>query len=378
MKSLVIVNQAANYLTIGLANAFGQRFEEVILMTGSIHVQGEKLRKDIKWQKIRKWRERHGIRKAWVYMTGLIQIYFLLLFRYRKSEVFFISLPPMAYLLNIILPHRFSMMIWDLFPDTLKVAGVSEKSFLFRIWSSLNKRSFPRSYKLFTIGRRTGDSLARYVNADKVIISPIWSIFQQPLEIPFESNPFVIEQNLYEKFIVQYSGNIGLGHNVELIIDLAEKMRDQTDVLFQIIGRGHRVPILRKLVKERKLQNCQFLPFQTDEMFPYSLSAAHIGVVILNEAASTGSVPSKSFNLMSLGIPSLYFASETSELMDYVKKYKHGLCLDGKEIDKARNFILLLKSDKNIYQQYRHNSLLASQDFKRSNADAIVEKYLTA
>mgnify|MGYP000026498871 CR=1 FL=1 len=44
-SKLVILNQASNYLTIGFANAFNKEFDKVVLITGSVHVQGEELYK---------------------------------------------------------------------------------------------------------------------------------------------------------------------------------------------------------------------------------------------------------------------------------------------------------------------------------------------
>ena len=50
-RKIVIINQAANYLTIGFANAFYEEFENVTLMTGSVHVQGEELNNGIELKK---------------------------------------------------------------------------------------------------------------------------------------------------------------------------------------------------------------------------------------------------------------------------------------------------------------------------------------
>ena len=75
--------------------------------------------------------------------------------------------------------------------------------------------------------------------------------------------------------------------------------------------------LIERLIEERGLDNVQMLPFQTDEMFPYSLSAADLGVVILHESVGRGSVPSKAYNLMSFGIPALYIAAPDSELARY-------------------------------------------------------------
>ena len=214
------------------------------------------------------------------------------------------------------------------------------------------------------------------MDREKIIIQPIWSIFQENNKVPGESNPFVREHGLQGRFVVQYSGNIGLTHKVEVMVDLAERMQEYSDILFQIIGRGPRVPILKKMVEEKKLANCQFLPFQSDEMFPFSLSAADMGVVILDELTSKGSVPSKSYNLMSYGIPSLYIAAEDSELKSYADKFGHAGCFSEKELDRAVDFIVRLSRDEKLYGEMSERSLAAAGNFKRDNAGKFVECYL--
>ena len=375
-RKVVIVNQAVNYLTVDLCNAFSDRFQDVSLITGSIHVQGEELSEAVDITYINKWVERPTWKKALSYIWASLQIYVLLLIRYRRHEVFFVSLPPMAYLLSLALPHRCSMLIWDVYPDVFKITGMKKEHPVYKTWGWLNKKSFDKAYRVFTIGYRMADLLSKYMNPEKISITPLWSIFQGDNKPQRENNPFITDYNLEGKFVVQYSGNIGLTHNVETMVELAELMVEEEDILFQIIGRGPRKPYLKSLVKKKKLPNCQFLPFQSDEMFPYSLSAADLGVVILDKLTSKGSVPSKSYNLMSYGIPSLYIASEESELYDYIQKYNHGKCLDHRSLQEAKKFILELKNNKKIWQEYADNSLKASTNYRRGNADTIANKYL--
>ena len=375
-RKIVVVNQAVNYLTIGLCNAFSEKFEQVDLITGSIHEQGEPLKKSVNISKINHWIDRPAWKKMLSYVWGCIWIYILILTRYRKHDVFFVSLPPMAYLISIVLPNRCSMLIWDVYPDVFKVTGMKESHPVYKVWSRLNKIVFKKAHQVYTIGVKMAELLTNYVDRDKIQITPIWSIFQSNGKIKKADNPFAIEQQLQGKFVVQYSGNIGLTHNVESMVELAEMMKDYDDVLFQIIGRGSRVPHLKTLVNEKDLPNCQFLPFQSDEMFPFSLSAADLGVVILDETTSKGSVPSKSYNLMSYGIPALYVAGEDSELHDYAVKYQHAKCISNDNLHKAVDFILSLKSDKELREKYAHNAVEASKNYRRSNADRIVEYYL--
>jgi len=376
-RKVVIVNQASNYLTIGLANAFIERFDEVALITGSVHKQGEELHNKVELCYINKWVERPLLKKALSWFIAMLRMWWLLKTRYRKHEVFFISLPPMAYLLNLVLDQRFSMLIWDVYPDVLKITGMKETHPIYKIWAYLNKRSFEKAYKIFTISEKMAELLAQYVPPSKLLIQPIWSIFQKNKKVSKTENPFVRQHGIGDKFVVQYSGNIGLTHNVEFLIDIADAMQQYSNILFQIIGRGPRKPYLEKMVKERDLPNCQFLPFQTDEMFPYSLSAAELGVVILDEKNGKGSVPSKSYNLMSYGIPSLYLASKESQLNVYANKYKHALCFTKNDLSDIKDFIVELSENKKLFKEMSKNSEIASLDFRRSNADKLVKLYIS-
>lgn len=375
-RDIVVVNQAVNYLTIGICNAFHDRFRNVSLITGSIHVQGESLHGDIEVKKINQWVDRPSWKKLISYLIACCKIYWLLLFHYRKYEVFFVSLPPMAYLLSVMLPQRCSILIWDVYPDVFKITGMKETHPIYRIWSWLNRAAFRKSYRIITIGNRMADLIGEYTDRKKILVTPIWSIFQTNNKIDRENNPFAHKHDLKDKFVVQYSGNIGLTHNVEAMIKLAAEMKEYKDILFQIIGRGPRMPHLKEMVDQENLPNCMFLPFQSDEMFPYSLAAADVGVVILDPLTSKGSVPSKSYNLMSYGIPSLYIASEESELHDYSVRYGHAECFAETELQKASEFIVKLSREPDLYSRYEMNAIKASENFRRGNADLLVDKYI--
>jgi len=95
-------------------------------------------------------------KKMLSYLKACFKIYWLLLTKYRGYEVFFVSIPPMGYLLNLILPHRFSMVIWDVYPDIFKITGMKETHPLYRTWAWLNRKSFKNAFRLFTISEKIG------------------------------------------------------------------------------------------------------------------------------------------------------------------------------------------------------------------------------
>lgn len=374
-KKIVLLNQAVNYLTVGYANAFSVQFDEVVLICGGIHEQGEALKETVKVHQINKWVEFPAKKKAVSYLLAMFKMWWLCSTKYRSHEVFFISVPPMAYLLNLVLRNRFSMIIWDLYPDIFKITAMKESHIIYKTWSYLNRRSFKKAHKIFTISDKMAEIISNYVPPDKIIVQPIWSIFQNNNKTDKKINPFIKAHQLKGKFIVQYSGNIGITHDVETMLEIADQLNSVPSILFQIIGRGPRKEELERLVQERNLENCKFLPFQSDAMFPHSLSAADIGIVILNEKVSKGSVPSKSYNLMIYGIPSLYISSKDSQLSSYVNQYKHGACYSKTELKAAAHFILKLYNDSELYNSLSKAAEVAAKDFKRVNADQLVIKY---
>jgi len=282
----------------------------------------------------------------------------------------------MGYLLNIFLRNKFSMLIWDVYPDVFKITGMTPSHVVYKTWVYLNKKSFKKAYRVFTISDTMADLLANYVNRDKLIVQPILSIFQENNKINKNENSFIEKHGLKDKFLVQYSGNIGLTHNVEILLEVAKQMVHFPEIVFQIIGRGPRKKILEERVAQENIANCFFLPFQSDDMFLYSLSAADLGVVVLDEKVSKGSVPSKSYNLMSYGIPALYIASDDSELKNYTQKYNHAQCFTKERLNEIQEYILNLAHNKEYYDKLSTNNVKASKDFRRGNAAKLVNAYL--
>src|SRR5690606_4786510 len=131
--------------TIGFCNAFAVQVNEVVLITGSVHVQGEALSDKVKVQYINQWHEAPASKKAVSYLTAMLRMWWLLMTKYRHHEMFFVSVPPMGYYLNLILHQRLSMVIWEVYPDVFKNAEMKERHRVYRFWAGLNRRASKKS-----------------------------------------------------------------------------------------------------------------------------------------------------------------------------------------------------------------------------------------
>jgi hypothetical protein len=128
-RQIVIVNQAVNYLTIGIANELKKEYKNVSIITGSIHPQGEELDDDIRISKILKYSDGNLIFKLFNWILASVWIFYLLLFKYRKFEIMYITNPPIAYFSSLFLSNKFSIIMWDVYPDILKVYNITNENF---------------------------------------------------------------------------------------------------------------------------------------------------------------------------------------------------------------------------------------------------------
>lgn len=371
----MIVNQAVNYLTIGIANEFVNAGWKVSLVAGSVHEQGEDLLPEVQIEFINRFSEASTFSKALNWFIALFKSYIKLLFHNGKDEILYISNPPMIYWLSALLKNRFSILIWDVYPDTLKIFNVSEKNPIYRFWAYMNRKLFKKADQIYTIGVKISESLGQYVDCGKISVFNLWSIFGPTEYIPKSHNEFLIKRGQEGKFIVQYSGNIGMTHNVEVLLTVAEKLVEYKDIWIQIIGRGHRAQYIPEQIKIRDLRNIEFLHFQEDEDFAKSLSACDVGVVILDARTSRGSVPSKTYNLMAFAKPILYVSSKESELNEYARLYGNGLCFENTEVSAIVDFIRKLAEDHEYYEDLSLNSKKAARKFTRSNAASFVKVF---
>ena len=371
-KKIVLINQSTGYLMVDVANAYAERYDETVLITGNINTMERELNKNIKVNSIIKYDKKTNASRLLTWLWGSTQIFFKLLFKYRDYDVLYVTNPPMSYFASLLLKRKYSVLVYDTYPDALKNIGLQENSFIFKRWSNINKKIFSKAEQIITIGDNMKLLLTKYVDADKIKVVPNWPSSNDFIPIKREENMFLKEHGIEDKFIVMYSGNMGFTHSVDILLDVAIKMKDEGNVLFLFVGEGKKKADLIRTAEDNNLSNCMFLPFQDNTMFPHSLSSAHLGVVTLNEETAMLSVPSKTYNLMSAGVPILSISPQSSELSLIIKKHNNGMNFNSNEIDNIANFILKCKEDKEYHKSLVDNSFEAIKEYSYHNAD----KYL--
>ena len=362
-SKIVVINQTSGYLMQDIVTAFAEQYEEVVLLA-SWPLKG------VETDRIIAFDRRSSARKLWTWIVATVQIWWRVVRKYRDDELFIVSNPPSAPLLPLLFRNRFSLLIFDIYPDVLvNQRKLNKNHFVIRWWQNANQKVYLKAKHVFTISEGMKDCLCQYVEADKIKVMPLWPNNAQIHKIEKSENPFIKEHDLEGKFIVLYSGNLGSTHRVEVLIDVAQKVKD---AIFLIVGQGAKMELIVERIKKEHCENVIQLPRQPMERLSEVLSAADIAVVTLDTSASQMSVPSKTFNLMAVGVPLMCIASPESELGRLVRKSEMGRVFLPDDIDGMASFVNEMKDDCVLKKRLGQNALDASKHYTSENARLLV------
>ena len=229
------------------------------------------------------------------------------------------SNPPINSFLGLKLKKKFDApvvyMNWDLYPQIIEE---TYPNFVIRtvcsFWHRLNSKNYPKIDQVITIGSVMSESINKPLKKKiDIDIVPIASDPEFLKPVAKEDNIFIKENGLEGKFIVLYSGKLGYGHNISAIIGAAELLRDNKDIVFVFIGKGPRCEEVNKAI-QKGAENVRMYPFQPEEMFKYSMACGDVGIVSQEEKLAHLFLPSKTYSMMSCGMPVIGMCSDHDDL----------------------------------------------------------------
>jgi len=367
---IVFVNQSVGYLMIDIINAFAESgyYTQIALIAGNI--KGiERIDKKVTVSRMKLYKRNTLIRRIFSWTVGTVQSLIIILWKYRRFHMFLTSNPPTISFITLLCRNRYSALIYDVYPEGLVWSGfISENSVINKVWSKFNNRFYRKAQHVFTITDGMAEGIKAYNPSINVKVIPIWHDELKGVPEDKKCNHFITLHGLHDKFIVMYSGNMGKGHDIEKLVYVANDLKDEKDIVFIFIGEGWKKTIIQDLIRNLNLTNCMVLPYQTEDMFPHSLSAADVNVVSAPVGTDHICVPSKTYNLISLGIPILGIAEKNSELYQLIENNDIGACFSREYTNKIALFILSLKNNRDEIMRYKKNTVSASAHYSSDNA----------
>lgn len=206
--------------------------------------------------------------------------------------------------------------VMDLYPDLPVACGVMKpRSPATRFFERVNRLLLRRSDVSVVLGRCMRDRvLAKGTPEDRVTLVPVWSDLAAGEPTPREHNTFVRQWNADDRFLVMYSGNLGLGHDAATICEAMRMLKDRDDIRFVFVGGGKRRAEVESFIRENALANASWHDYVPREQLRDSLSAADLHLISLKEGVEGIMVPSKLFGIMAVARPAVFVGHPDSEI----------------------------------------------------------------
>jgi glycosyltransferase involved in cell wall biosynthesis len=215
----------------------------------------------------------------------------------------------------------------DIYPEVAEELGVLPSGHtITRVLREVSSFALQRHDAVISIGRcMLQRMVARGIPAEKIHLIPNWA----PPIAPCDkfNNPFRRQQGLEGDFVVAYSGNMGLAHDFDTILAVAESLRGR-HIVFLMIGDGPRRAEIQRAANSRGLDNMRFLPSQLPDKLSESLSAADAHLVTMRTPLCGLVVPSKFYGVLAAGRPCLFVGPKESEVALSLTELDAGMVID--------------------------------------------------
>jgi colanic acid biosynthesis glycosyl transferase WcaI len=311
-------------------------------------------------------------------LTFTASVFLKLLFSKEKTTVFTHTTPPLLGILIsfvcVLKKRKLVYILLDIFPEGLvRLGNFSGKNPFILLWQSFFLTTLRRCDKIVVLGRDMKSWIDQIYPSgkSKVVYIPVWQNDKLISPIDFNDNKLVSELKLEDKFVVQYSGNMGIWNEMKTL-GLAVRMNPD-NVIFMFIGDGIRKKELFNVFRTDYQNNVIELPFQPESRLNTVLTACHVGLVTMKSGLEGMAVPCKIFGILAAGIPVIALVPELSEIGMIVKEENCGIVIDPLDLDGFLEAIRKLKNDEQLRNIMGENGRKAFE--KKYCLSIIAESY---
>jgi glycosyltransferase involved in cell wall biosynthesis len=230
----------------------------------------------------------------------------------------------LGHLLQFVRRARLVCYLQDIYPDIAVALGKLKPGWIAKVLRWMFFHVYRRSDSVVVLSRDMHELLVDGgVPARIIRIVPNWidTAAVSPMK---QNNRFRHEHDLEDKFVVMYSGNMGMSQNLARVLEAAELLRGREDIAFAMVGDGADRRNLVRSASEKRLTNVRFYDYQPKEALATSLSAADVHLVILQPHICQLLMPSKLYGALASGTPVLAITSDVSELAEIVREHDLG------------------------------------------------------
>ena len=216
--------------------------------------------------------------------------------------------------------------IQDFNPEQVIAVGYSKNKLVLKCMLLMDKFSCRHSDLVITVGRDLVETLKSRFKGKKVpkyVMINNWIDENEIYPLSLDNNKvleFKKNYRLEDKFVIMYSGNIGLYYDLKNLLIVIEQFKPGTkaangkEVVFAFVGAGAILDELATYAKQHNMENVVFIPYQEKNNLIYSLNAGDVHWVVNSKGIKGVSCPSKFYGCIAGARPVLGVLEKGSEI----------------------------------------------------------------
>lgn len=238
-----------------------------------------------------------------------------------------IFLGPIVHALKKASSCRSYLILRDIFPDWAVDVGLIGRGLPYFFFKAIERYQYSVAN---VIGVQTPGNLPYFkswasLQGHRVEVLQNW-LAEAPI---LGCSISVAESRIAGRTVFVYAGNMGVAQGMGILIDLAERMRNRSDIGFLFVGRGREAKYLDEDAKKRGLDNVVFYDEVDPSEIPGLYAQCHVGIVALDPRHKTHNIPGKFLSYMQGGLPALATINPGNDLAEIIEREGVGrVCTD--------------------------------------------------
>lgn len=272
------------------------------------------------------------------------------------------------------------LMLKDIFPQNAVDIGIMKKnSFAYKMF----KKKEENLYNISDVIGCMSEGNKRYVlehnssiNPEKVIIFPntkkINSLnkiennmdLRKKYNIPLDSIVFI------------FGGNMGKPQGTELLCNAINKLKDNKDIFFLLVGRGTERENIKKFIENNKCTNVLQMDNLPRNEYEKMVKQCDVGLVLLDHRFTIPNYPSRILAYMEYAMPVIAATDRNTDFKELIEESDCGLWCCSDNIEEFCNNIITISKSKEFRKNKGDNGReYLEKNFSVSVSINLIEEY---